>query len=103
MKRRGQMLVSKILQAVLKESRYTLREISTETGVSISTLTDWQSGRTPRDLEKLRRVAHFFGHSLHEILFGEPDPLEKEVPKDWLIERIENGEFEIILRRKNDD
>lgn len=64
MKARGSMLVGKILQAVLKESRYTLREISKETGVSISTLTDWQSGRTPRDLEKLRRVAHFFGLSL---------------------------------------
>jgi len=97
------MRVSEMLQKVLKQSRYTLREISNETGVSISTLTDWQSGRTPRDLKKLRKVAHFFGHSLHEILFGEPDPLEGHVPKEWLIEQISNGEFEIILRRKNGD
>ena len=92
--------VSKALQKAIRESRYTLREISESTGVSISTLTDWQSGRTPRDLEKLRRVAHFFGKSFHEILFDQPDPLEGRVPTDWLVQQILKEEFEIILRRK---
>lgn len=91
--------MSEILQTALRECRYTLKQISKGTGVSVSTLTDWQTGRSPRDLEKLRRVAHFLGVSLHEILFGEPDALEAEVSKEWLVEEIKKGRFEIILRR----
>lgn len=92
--------MNKLLQTLFDESRFTLREISKRTGVSVSTLTDWQSGRSPRDLKKVRNVAHFFGLTLHELLFGEPDPLEGDVSKDWIIQKIEKGEFEIIVRRK---
>jgi len=88
----------KLLQRSLKESRYTLREIAANTGISVSTLVDWQTGRSPRDLDKLRRLSHFLGHSFHEMCFGEPDPMEARVAQEWLISQIEGGKFEIVLR-----
>lgn len=91
--------LAQVLQEAIEQSRLTLREISNRTGVSVSTLTDWQSGRLPSDPIKLRRVAHFFGLSLHEIFFGTKDPLEARVPKEWIIDELEKGSFEIILRR----
>jgi transcriptional regulator with XRE-family HTH domain len=101
MKEGSLMRVSKRLRIALKESRYSLREISKQTGISVSTLVDWQSGRSPRDFEKLCRLAHFLGLSLHEILFGIPDPMEARVSADWLISQIASGQFDIVLKSKN--
>lgn len=93
--------LNQTLSLAIKRSGMTLREISNETGISVSTLSDWQSGRLPSDPVKLRKLAHFLGLSLHEILFGVKDPLDASVSNAWLTENIEAGKFEIILRRVN--
>lgn len=36
-------------------------KVATETGITQSTFTDWKSGRSKPKLEKLKKIAEYFG------------------------------------------
>jgi transcriptional regulator with XRE-family HTH domain len=86
-----------VLSSIIEQRRLTLRELSKATGVSVSTLSEWQSGRTPKNPAQVAKVAKFLSITLYELLFGEKDseePLLKILKGDLF-----SGTFEINLRR----
>jgi len=87
------------LRALLKERRLTLKEVSKNCGVALSTLHEWENNRAPRNPVQAARVAKFLNVSLSKLLFGEDDeqslsPIEKILKED-----IFKGTFEITLKR----
>jgi transcriptional regulator with XRE-family HTH domain len=91
------------LKSLLKKKRVSLTTVSRETGISYSTLHTWLGNRHPKDIVKVKKLADYFGVSLHELLFGEPDgrafhQINLALPSaDLLI-----GTFEVTVRRKVD-
>lgn len=65
--------LAEILSAILKDRRLTLREVSEASSVSISTLSEWQAGRVPKNPVQIAKVAKFLKVSLHHLLFGNED------------------------------
>ena len=61
---------AEILRDLMRERRVTAKEISSKTGISQSTLSEWLGSRTPRFSEDVLKVAHFFGVSLEYLLNG---------------------------------
>lgn len=89
--------IGKVFKALLKEKRATLQEISNATGVSTSTLHEWQNNRKPKDPAQVAKVAEFFGVTLFFFLFGKEDsnePLSKVLKEDMF-----HGTFEISIKR----
>lgn len=46
---------------LLKKRGVTVYEVSKQTGVSTSTLSDWKAGRYTPKVEKLKKLADYFG------------------------------------------
>ncbi|MCM2353974.1 MAG: helix-turn-helix domain-containing protein [Pseudobdellovibrio sp.] len=89
--------IGKVFSQIIKERRYTLKEISKATGVPATTLAEWQANRTPKNPNQVKSVAQFLGVSLHYLLFGEEDsqePIAKIMKEDFF-----SGTFEINIKR----
>ncbi len=51
-----------------KEKGVTDYRVSVETGITKSTFTDWKSGRSEPKLDKLKKIADYFGVSIEYFL-----------------------------------
>lgn len=86
-----------ILSKILRERRITLKEVSKNCSVAISTLHEWENGRAPKNPEQVARVADFLGVSLHYLLFGLEDrqnPIARIFKED-----VFQGTFEVTVRK----
>ena len=63
--------ISKVLKREFKSKGLKLKEVSNETGISISSLADWRDGRIPsaKSLPKLQKLADYLDLSLSELMF----------------------------------
>lgn len=88
------------LQALMDERRTSGRELAAAIDVPYKTIQEWlgSKSRMPRDPEALRRLAEFFGCSVHYLLFGEEDPhgLVGEILEKT---EIHTGLYEITIRK----
>ena len=106
----GSELVRKCLRMVLKEQLkklltaegITLSELSRRSGVPKSSLSDWMSGRSPKNLKQVKSVANCFDVSLDSLCFGEQNlkTVEKTVDLNSILnDGWVTGLFEVKLRR----
>ncbi|MCU7201574.1 helix-turn-helix domain-containing protein [Turicibacter sanguinis] len=51
----------KKFNALLERFDITAYKVSKETGVSTSTLSDWKNGRSNPKIDKLQKIASYFG------------------------------------------
>ena len=92
--------IGSTLKTLLKQRRMTLKEVSKQTGVPSSTLSEWLNNRSPKNPDQTRKVAQYLGVSLHYLLFGEEDsqePITKIMKEDFF-----SGVFEINIKRVKD-
>lgn len=90
--------IAATLKKLMERNHFSLADISKETGVPKSTISDWLSNRSPNPVQAVK-VAKFFEVSLHYLLFGEEDteePLTKLIKQD-----VFTGTFEINIKRIN--
>ena len=56
------------LRMLRHQARYTLANVATDAGISVSFLSDMERGRTLPALDTLERIADVFGLSIGELL-----------------------------------
>lgn len=89
--------IGRVLSAIIKERRLTLKEIATGSGVPLSTISEWTNNRSPKNPIQVQKVAAFLGVSIHFLLFGQED---REEPITKLLkEEVFSGTFEITIKR----
>lgn len=89
--------IGQTLSMLMKQKRMSLTEISKNTKVPVSTISEWLSNRTPKNPVQVSKVSKFLSVSLHFLLFGEEDssePIQRIIKND-----IFQGTFEITLRK----
>jgi len=59
------------LKKIRLEKRYKLKDIAEVAGVSIQAVHQWESGETQPPVDKLVKVARFYGVTV-DALIGEP-------------------------------
>ncbi|MCB0390546.1 MAG: helix-turn-helix transcriptional regulator [Bdellovibrionales bacterium] len=66
------------LEKLIKEKGWSIRQFAKRIGVSPKTCQEWcgKEGRFPNSPDILKDIADVFEVSIHELLFGEPDPRE---------------------------
>lgn len=72
------MELSKNLTKLCKAKGFTIAGLAKESGVKQPTLHGWTTGRSVQNLDDLKKVCNVLEVSLHQILYGEPDPWESE-------------------------
>lgn len=88
------------LKALMERDRVSATELAKAISEPVKTVQEWigSSGRTPRSLEVIPRLAAFFRVSTHFILAGEEDP--RSLISD-LLEKTElhTGLYEITIKK----
>lgn len=94
--------LKEVLSRIIETRRLSVREISKASGVSVSSLHEWLSGRAPRNPLQIKAVAVFLELSLDELLFDEPALIRSNL--NQLLEQTEvNGLFQVNIRRVDRD
>jgi transcriptional regulator with XRE-family HTH domain len=89
------MELAKNLTRLCQERGMTLTNLARLSGVKQPTPFGWSTGRAVHNLNDLRKVCGVLKISLHEILFGVPDPYLEE----GFIEELHWGNLKIHLYR----
>ncbi len=64
---------AKTLKTLIRQRGTTTNEVAREINVSPKTINDWLTGRTPRDLDAVKRCAQHLNVSVHYLLYGVDD------------------------------
>ena len=63
---------------LLEKTHKTIYRVSSDTGISTTTLYDWRDGRSHPKLDKIKILADYFGVSIEYFINDVPEQ-EKEV------------------------
>ena len=89
---------AKTLKTLIRQNASSVNELAREINVSPKTINDWLTGRTPRDLDAVKRCAEFLEVSIHFLLYGEDE--SRNLIEDILEKtEIHTGLYEISVRR----
>jgi transcriptional regulator with XRE-family HTH domain len=91
--------IGSVLKRELKKQKLTVKELSKEAGVPVSTLHEWMSGRSPRNIVQAKKVANHLGISLNRLLFDQAEEHEAISLESVIKDEIFSGVFEITLKR----
>ena len=78
------------------EKGITVAGLARLNGVKQPTIFGWTTGRAVHKIEDLKKVCVCLEISLHQLLFGCPDPFEKQDDK---IEEFVWGQVKIVMYR----
>ena len=74
-----------IFEKLLMERGVTAYKVAKATGISTGSMTDWKKGRSAPKVDKLQKIADYFGVSVDYLLGNEPKektPAEADVTFD---------------------
>lgn len=91
------MKLSSMLTQTLKKKGWTLNRLAKETKLSPATLHGWKTGRGTANYNDLRKVASVLEISIHELMFGEPDPYHS--PGKEILKELFTGDVRVTLHR----
>lgn len=88
------------LENLLRERGMTISKLAKSVGVSPTTCQEWigSKGRFPSKPETLKKIAQALELPLHELLFGEPDPMSI-IGQIFEKTEIHTGMYEISIKR----
>lgn len=90
------MKLSENLLNQCKKKGITLTALSRLSGVPQPTIHGWSTGRNVHNLDHLKKVCTALEISVHELLFGLPDPFES---KTTTLDKIFSGEIQVTIHR----
>lgn len=105
------MSLSKNLKRYLDLRGWSVAEVARRSGVKKSTIGEWLSGRNPRKLADLKKVALVLDveGGIDELIFGEPPNGSKKKKEADLIATLFDsdghefrGRFELVIRKLKD-
>lgn len=77
----------KIFERLCIERGVTPYKVHKATGISTATLSDWKNGKSTPKLDKLQKIADYFGVTVDYLMTGEPDIAPVFVPTNYDVAR----------------
>jgi len=85
------------LLKLCKQRGWSLAKLARQSGIPTQTLHGWTTGRTAINMEHVKKVATVLQVSIHQLIFGEPDPFESS--SDEILKEIFTGDIRVTLHR----
>ncbi len=86
------------LKKLLSDSSLNAVKLSKLTGVPKSTLSDWLSGNSPKNISQVKSVADHFKISIDELVYNLAIKKENKIQSHEL-ELINFGKFDVYLKK----
>lgn len=80
----------KVLQELMEAKKLRIADVQKATGIPYSTFTDWKAGRYTPKIDKLQKIADYFGVTVEYLLTGDVHTL---------VPGAEYSEEEVELRK----
>lgn len=93
---KGEQIMYEIFSSLLQKNGVTPYKVSKETGVSQSTLSDWKRGLSTPKLDKLQKIANYFGVTVNYLMTGKEPETQKATDEPSLTKR-DTKQIEAIL------
>lgn len=93
------MKLDKVLLGLCVKRGISLSKLAKLANVPKPTIHGWTTGRSALNMDHLKRVATILQVSLHELLFGEPDPFEQKVESEEILRELFTGNVRVTLHR----
>jgi transcriptional regulator with XRE-family HTH domain len=90
------MILAKNIIRLCKEKGITVTQLARMAEISQPTLHGWTTGRSVKKVEDLKKIASVLEVSIHELLFGTPDPYESNAKR---LEEIFSGDLRITIHK----
>lgn len=90
------MNIEKNLLKRCKEKGFTISQLARLSGVKQPTLHGWTTGRSVHKMDDLKEVCRVLEISVHQLLFGVPDPFETNTE---VFEKIFSGDLRITIHK----
>lgn len=90
------MELKRVLKELLNQRDISVAQLSRATRLPRQTLDNWFSGKEPRSLKQVKKVAEYFGVPMDFLCFGERSK-EKSIRE--YEDEINAAVFEVVLRR----
>jgi transcriptional regulator with XRE-family HTH domain len=85
------------IATICKKKGWPIARLARETGVPVKTIHGWTAGKKALNIDDVRKVAEGLEISLHQLLFGTPDPYEG---KDLeILEQIFSGDVRVTIHK----
>lgn len=62
-----------VVERLMKSKGINIATLARETGISYSSFTDWKSGRSTPKIDKMRKIAEYFGVPVEWLLDGDTE------------------------------
>ncbi|MDX9732107.1 MAG: helix-turn-helix transcriptional regulator [Bdellovibrionales bacterium] len=93
----GSVKLSETLNRRMRLQGLTLTQLARKSGVPKPTLHGWMTGRRAMNADYLRKVASVLQISIHELLFGAPDPFHS--PSQEVLKELFRGDVRVTIHR----
>lgn len=93
------MKLDKNLKHILDSRGVSLSKLARATGVPVTTISNWLSGQSPKNIVQLKKVADHFKISIEELVFGTQSINKTSVLDEYVRNEIYAGVYEVVLRR----
>jgi transcriptional regulator with XRE-family HTH domain len=91
------MELGNMLTHFCKMKNWTIARLARESGVPKATLHGWVTGRSALNLDQLKKVASSLEVTMHELVFGAPDPYER--PGEEILKELFTGDVRVSIHR----
>ena len=83
------MIISERIFEIMKEQKMSQRELSRRTGITISTISDWNTKKSNPASDKLLIISEALGVSVEELLTGS-ESFKENLPEDIDYKNVED-------------
>lgn len=92
------------LLALIEKHNLSVRQFASKIDVSAKTCNEWvgKEGRFPANPEIIKKIAQYFSVSVHELLYGEPDP-QGLIGSILQHSEIHSGYYKLTIEKVNID
>lgn len=92
-----------IFERLLQKEGIKAIDVSKATGIHRSVFSDWKSGRAKPKMDKLKKIADFFGVSLDYLCYGKTDNYYTNEETGRIAQDIfENGDLKALFDLASD-
>lgn len=81
---KGEQFMYNRFEQLLQKNNVTAYRVAKETGIAQTTFSDWKKGKSSPKIEKLSKIADYFGVSIEYFTKTDSEPFDKVSPKESL-------------------
>lgn len=91
------MQLNTMLEILLRKKNLSLTKLAKQSGIPVSTLHSWTTGKKTLNLEQLKKVSLTLEIPIHDLVWGCPDPFDSNC--DEVLKELFSGDVRVTIHK----